>query len=190
MSANCHPHRVHRPAAARRGAVKPTAPRRSASQSRRQAGNAPPRLWNEHRWLDGIRIRWPALIWVCRWQTFPWAWRRRTAFCGQKRAYLLLTSKAGLRLLTTAPCRSPAAAGQSWRMPMTRINDAINRRTALVHLTTATMLAAGAAKAQRPRLCWLRLKPPTLVANLYARGKARRQHPRGHRQRRHHHGGC
>jgi hypothetical protein len=33
---------------------------------------------------------------------------------------------------------------------MTRIADRINRRTALVQLTAATMLAAGAAKAQRP----------------------------------------
>jgi hypothetical protein len=35
-------------------------------------------------------------------------------------------------------------------MPMTRIDDRINRRTALVHLTAATMLGASAAKAQRP----------------------------------------
>src|SRR5258708_22019537 len=35
-------------------------------------------------------------------------------------------------------------------MPMTRINDAINRRTALVQLTAATVLAVSAAKAQRP----------------------------------------
>jgi cyclase len=33
---------------------------------------------------------------------------------------------------------------------MTRIDDRINRRTALAQLTAATMLAAGAAKAQRP----------------------------------------
>jgi hypothetical protein len=33
---------------------------------------------------------------------------------------------------------------------MTRIGDRINRRTALVQLTTVTMLAAGGAKAQRP----------------------------------------
>src|SRR5258708_39017056 len=33
---------------------------------------------------------------------------------------------------------------------MTRIDDRINRRTALVQLTAATMLGAGAAKAQRP----------------------------------------
>src|SRR6516162_11403047 len=35
-------------------------------------------------------------------------------------------------------------------MPMTRIDDRINRRTALVQLTAATMFTAGAAKAQRP----------------------------------------
>src|SRR3974390_2616477 len=35
-------------------------------------------------------------------------------------------------------------------MPMTRINAAINRRTALVQLTAATMLAAGAAEAPQP----------------------------------------
>src|SRR5580693_1041871 len=34
-------------------------------------------------------------------------------------------------------------------MPMTRIDDRINRRTALVQLTAATMFAASAAKAQR-----------------------------------------
>jgi cyclase len=33
---------------------------------------------------------------------------------------------------------------------MTRIDNGINRRTALVQLTAATMLASGAAKAQRP----------------------------------------
>jgi hypothetical protein len=33
---------------------------------------------------------------------------------------------------------------------MTRIHDRINRRTALLQLTAATMLAAGPAKAQPP----------------------------------------
>jgi hypothetical protein len=33
---------------------------------------------------------------------------------------------------------------------MNRIDDRINRRTALVQLTAATVLAAGAAEAQRP----------------------------------------
>ena len=36
---------------------------------------------------------------------------------------------------------------------MSRIDDRINRRTALVQLTAATMFAAGAAKAQR-RWAW------------------------------------
>src|ERR1700752_3992296 len=50
------------------------------------------------------------------------------------------------------------ARRRSWRTPMTRIDDRINRRTALVQLTAATVLAAGAAKAQRsdPSLAQIR----------------------------------
>src|ERR1700692_3999847 len=52
-------------------------------------------------------------------------------------------------------------------MPMNRINDAINRRTALVQLTAATMLAAGAAKAQQPDLSLAQVKTTDLGHKTY-----------------------
>ena len=50
---------------------------------------------------------------------------------------------------------------------MVRINDAINRRTALVQLTAATMLAAGAAKAQRPDPSLAQIKTTDLGRRTY-----------------------
>jgi cyclase len=50
---------------------------------------------------------------------------------------------------------------------MSRINDAINRRTALVQLTAATMLAAGAARAQRPDPSLAQIKTTDLGRKTY-----------------------
>jgi cyclase len=50
---------------------------------------------------------------------------------------------------------------------MTRIDDRINRRTALVQLTTVTMLAAGAAKAQRPDPSLAQIKTTDLGHKTY-----------------------
>src|SRR6266853_4287162 len=52
-------------------------------------------------------------------------------------------------------------------MPMTRIDDWINRRTALVQLTAATMLGAGAAKAQRPDPSLAQIKTTELGHKTY-----------------------
>src|SRR6202045_69815 len=56
-------------------------------------------------------------------------------------------------------------------MPMTRIDgridDRINRRTALVQLTAATMLAAGPAKAQRPDPSLAQIKTTDLGRKTY-----------------------
>ena len=51
--------------------------------------------------------------------------------------------------------------------PMTRIADRINRRTALVQLTAATMFAAGAAKAQRPDLSLAQINTTDLGHKTY-----------------------
>src|ERR1700719_513218 len=50
---------------------------------------------------------------------------------------------------------------------MTLINDRINRRTALVQLTAATMFAAGAAKAQRPDPSLAQIKTTDLGHKTY-----------------------
>jgi glyoxylase-like metal-dependent hydrolase (beta-lactamase superfamily II) len=50
---------------------------------------------------------------------------------------------------------------------MTRIGDRINRRTALVQLTTVTMLAAGSAKAQRPDPSLAQIKTTDLGHKTY-----------------------
>ena len=50
---------------------------------------------------------------------------------------------------------------------MSRMNDAINRRVALVQLTAATMLAAGAAKAQRPDPSLTQIKTTDLGHKTY-----------------------
>jgi glyoxylase-like metal-dependent hydrolase (beta-lactamase superfamily II) len=50
---------------------------------------------------------------------------------------------------------------------MTRINEAINRRTALVQVTAATMLAAGVAKAQRPDSSLTQIKTTDLGRKTY-----------------------
>src|ERR1700730_10522582 len=52
-------------------------------------------------------------------------------------------------------------------MPMTRIDDWINRRTALVQLTAATMLGPGAAKAQRPDPSLAQIKTTDLGHKTY-----------------------
>src|SRR3974390_1372716 len=52
-------------------------------------------------------------------------------------------------------------------MPMTRIDDRINRRTALVRLTAATMLAAGSAKAQRADPSLAQIKMTDLGRKTY-----------------------
>src|SRR5258706_12961114 len=52
-------------------------------------------------------------------------------------------------------------------MPMTRIYDRINRRTALVRLTAATMLGAGTAKAQRPDPSLAQIKTTDLGHKTY-----------------------
>src|SRR5450631_1875962 len=72
---------------------------------------------------------------------------------------------AGCRLATIRAC---ARGGrQSWRTPMTLINDRINRRIALVQLTAATMLAAGAARAQRPDPALAQIKTTDLGHKTY-----------------------
>ena len=50
---------------------------------------------------------------------------------------------------------------------MAGIDDPINRRTALVHLTAATMLAAGSAKAQRADPSLAQIKPTDLGRKTY-----------------------
>jgi hypothetical protein len=50
---------------------------------------------------------------------------------------------------------------------MTRIDDRINRRTALAQLTAATMLAAGAAKAQRADLSLAQINTTDLGHKTY-----------------------
>src|SRR5215472_7412754 len=50
---------------------------------------------------------------------------------------------------------------------MTRIDDRINRRTALVQLTAATMLAGGAARAQRADLSLARINTTDLGRKTY-----------------------
>jgi glyoxylase-like metal-dependent hydrolase (beta-lactamase superfamily II) len=50
---------------------------------------------------------------------------------------------------------------------MIRIDDRINRRTALVQLTAATVLAAGAAKAQRPDPSLAQIKTTDLGRKTY-----------------------
>ena len=50
---------------------------------------------------------------------------------------------------------------------MSRMNDAINRRVALIQLTAATMLAAGAAKAQRPDPSLTQIKTTDLGHKTY-----------------------
>src|SRR5260370_14570162 len=50
---------------------------------------------------------------------------------------------------------------------MTPINDRINRRIALVQLTAATMLAAGAARAQRPDPSLAQIKTSDLRRKTY-----------------------
>ena len=50
---------------------------------------------------------------------------------------------------------------------MTRIDDRINRRTALVQLTAATMLGAGVAKAQRPDPSLAQIKITDLSHKTY-----------------------
>ena len=50
---------------------------------------------------------------------------------------------------------------------MTRIDDRINRRTALVQLTAATVLAAGPAKAQRPDPSLAQIKITDLGRKTY-----------------------
>jgi cyclase len=50
---------------------------------------------------------------------------------------------------------------------MTRSDDRINRRTALAHLTAATMFAAGAAKAQRPDPSLAQIKTTDLGGKTY-----------------------
>src|SRR5260370_17107978 len=52
-------------------------------------------------------------------------------------------------------------------MPMTRIYDRINRRTALVRLTAAAMLGAGTAKAQRPDPSLAQIKTTELGHKTY-----------------------
>src|SRR5260370_39877215 len=52
-------------------------------------------------------------------------------------------------------------------MPMTRIDDRINRRTALMQLTAAPMLGAGAAKAQRPDPLLAQIKTTDLGHKTY-----------------------
>src|SRR5215467_3430331 len=52
-------------------------------------------------------------------------------------------------------------------MPMTPINDAINRRVALVQLIAATMLGASTAKAQRPDLSLAQIKTTDLGHKTY-----------------------
>src|ERR1700730_9918283 len=52
-------------------------------------------------------------------------------------------------------------------MPMTRIDDRINRRTALVQLTAAPMLAAGGAKAQRADSSLAQIKTTDLGRKTY-----------------------
>src|SRR5258708_17950528 len=52
-------------------------------------------------------------------------------------------------------------------MPMTWIDESINRRTALVQLTAATMLGAGAAKAQRPDPSLAQIKTTELGHKTY-----------------------
>ena len=50
---------------------------------------------------------------------------------------------------------------------MTRINDSINRRTALLQLSAATMLATGPAKAQRPDPSLAQIKTTDLGRKTY-----------------------
>src|ERR1700694_5771523 len=50
---------------------------------------------------------------------------------------------------------------------MTLINDRINRRIALVQLTAATMLAAGAARAQQPDLSLAQVNTTDLGHKTY-----------------------
>jgi hypothetical protein len=50
---------------------------------------------------------------------------------------------------------------------MTLINDRINRRIAMVQLTAATMLAAGAARAQRPDPSLAQIKTTDLGHKTY-----------------------
>jgi cyclase len=50
---------------------------------------------------------------------------------------------------------------------MTRINDSINRRTALLQLSAATMLATGPAKAQRPDPSLAQIKSTDLGRTTY-----------------------
>ena len=69
---------------------------------------------------------------------------------------------------------------------MTGIDDRINRRTALVQLTAATMLAAGAAA----RSSLAQIKTTDLGSKTYMPRRRWRQRPRRDRRRRHHHGGC
>src|SRR5260370_41169173 len=52
-------------------------------------------------------------------------------------------------------------------MPMTRIDDRINRRTALVQLTAATMFPGGAAKAQRSDSSLAQIKTTDLGHKTY-----------------------
>jgi glyoxylase-like metal-dependent hydrolase (beta-lactamase superfamily II) len=52
-------------------------------------------------------------------------------------------------------------------MSMTRIDDRINRRTALVRLTAATVLAAGPAQAQRPDPSLAQIKTTDLGRKTY-----------------------
>src|SRR3954469_20395024 len=52
-------------------------------------------------------------------------------------------------------------------MPMARIDHRINRRTPLVHLTAATVLAAGTAKAQRPDPSLAQIKTTELGHKTY-----------------------
>jgi glyoxylase-like metal-dependent hydrolase (beta-lactamase superfamily II) len=52
-------------------------------------------------------------------------------------------------------------------MSVTRIDDRINRRTALVQLTAATVLAAGPAQAQRPDPSLAQIKTTDLGRNTY-----------------------
>src|ERR1700681_2496747 len=58
---------------------------------------------------------------------------------------------------------------------MTLINDRINRRIALVQLSAATMLAAGAARAQRPDPSLAQVKTTDLGRKTYML-----QRPGGH----------
>src|SRR5215470_11111283 len=52
-------------------------------------------------------------------------------------------------------------------MPMTGMDDRINRRIALAQLTAATMFAAGAAKAQRPDPSLAQIKTTELGHKTY-----------------------